>query len=220
VLLTAESLGRRETMVQFLQEHGIKPQLIDNWQDFANGNMPLALVVAPLYSGFAQQQPPLSIITESELYQHIARSHTRRRHVKMSSDSMLRDLAEVKSGDPVVHEQHGIGRYIGLVSMDLGEGETELMQLEYADNATLYVPVSQLHLISRYAGGPSEQAPLHKLGNPAWEKAKKRAPKKRATPPPSCLTSTPSAPRAKATASPCRTTITMPLPPVSALRKP
>ncbi|PXX42822.1 transcription-repair coupling factor [Aquitalea magnusonii] len=178
VLLTAESLGRRETMVQFLHEHGIKPQLIDHWQEFASGNMPLALVVAPLYSGFAQQQPPLSIITESELYQHIARSHTRRRHVKMSSDSMLRDLAEVKSGDPVVHEQHGIGRYIGLVSMDLGEGETELMQLEYADNATLYVPVSQLHLISRYAGGPSEQAPLHKLGNPAWEKAKKRAAEK------------------------------------------
>ena len=178
VLITAESLGRRETMYQFLAENGIKPKPIDHWSEFAEGDAPLALTVAPLYSGFALEQPAVSVITESELYQHVARSHARRRHVRASSDSMLRDLAEVKAGDPVVHEQHGIGRYVGLVSMDLGEGQTELMQLEYADNATLYVPVSQLHLISRYAGGAADQAPLHKLGNPAWEKAKKRAAEK------------------------------------------
>ncbi|XLM21527.1 transcription-repair coupling factor, partial [Chromobacterium piscinae] len=94
------------------------------------------------------------------------------------SDAMLRDLAEVKAGDPVVHEAHGIGRYVGLVTMDLGEGETELMQLEYADGATLYVPVSQLQLISRYAGGATDDIQLHKLGNPAWDKAKKRAAEK------------------------------------------
>lgn len=178
ILLTAESLGRRETIYQFLKEHGIKPTPIEHWGEFIQGNVQLALVVSPLFSGFVQTSERYSVITESELYQHIARSNNRRQKVRINSDSMLRDLAEVKTGDPVVHEQHGIGRYVGLIYMDLGEGETELMQLEYADNATLYVPVSQLHLISRYAGGSPEQAPLHKLGNPAWEKAKKKAAEK------------------------------------------
>jgi len=178
ILLLAESLGRRETMQQFLHEHDIRPEIVSGWDAFYQGKMPLALTVAPLYSGFMLSEPPLAIITESELYQHIARSHTRRQRFKGSSDAMLRDLAEVKIGDPVVHEQHGIGRYMGLVSMDLGEGITELMQLEYAENARLYVPVSQLHLISRYAGGAAEQAPLHRLGAPQWDKAKKRAAEK------------------------------------------
>ncbi|HJV07569.1 MAG TPA: transcription-repair coupling factor [Chromobacteriaceae bacterium] len=178
LLVSAEGLGRRETMLQFMQEHGLKPQPVDSWAEFLHGDMPLALTVAPLYSGFALRQPAVAIITEAELYQHVARSHTRRKSTRASSDAMLRDLAEIKPGDPVVHEQHGIGRFIGLISMDLGEGETELMQLEYADDAKLYVPVSQLHLISRYAGGTPEQAPLHRLGSPAWDKAKKKAAEK------------------------------------------
>ncbi|WP_440029236.1 transcription-repair coupling factor [Chromobacterium amazonense] len=178
ILLAAESLGRRETMLAFLAENGIKPTPVDSWADFIAGQMPLALAVAPLYSGFALSEPAIAVVTESELYQHVARSHTRRKHQKAASDAMLRDLAEVKAGDPVVHEAHGIGRYVGLVTMDLGEGETELMQLEYADGATLYVPVSQLQLISRYAGGATDDIQLHKLGNPAWDKAKKRAAEK------------------------------------------
>lgn len=178
ILLVAESLGRRETMHQFLLDHGFRPQPVDGWADFLMGSMRLALTVAPLYSGFALETPLLAVVTESELYQHVARSHSRRRAARISSDAMLRDLAEVKIGDPVVHEQHGIGRYMGLVSMDLGEGETELMQLEYAEGAKLYVPVSQLHLISRYAGGALEDAPLHRLGSPQWEKAKKKAAQK------------------------------------------
>ncbi len=88
---------------------------------------------------------------------------------------MLRDLSELKPGDPVVHEQHGIARYRGLVNLDLGEGENEFLLLEYADEAKLYVPVAQLHVISRYSGGAPEAAPLHKLGTAAWEKAKRRA---------------------------------------------
>ncbi|OHX20302.1 transcription-repair coupling factor [Chromobacterium sphagni] len=178
ILLAAESLGRRETMLAFLADNGIKPTPVDSWADFAGGQTALALTVAPLYSGFAMPDPAIAVVTESELYQHVARSHTRRKHSRSSSDAMLRDLAEVKAGDPVVHEAHGIGRYVGLVTMDLGEGETELMQLEYADGATLYVPVSQLQLISRYAGGATDDIQLHKLGNPAWEKAKKRAAEK------------------------------------------
>ncbi|OWY37807.1 transcription-repair coupling factor [Xenophilus sp. AP218F] len=178
VLIAAESLGRRETVQQFLSEHGIKPQLVAGWGEFLNGAQPLALTVAPLYSGFALRDPDIAVVTESELYQHVARSHARRKRHQAGSDAMLRDLAEVKSGDPVVHEAHGIGRYIGLVTMDLGEGETELMQLEYADGATLYVPVSQLQLISRYAGGAADNIQLHRLGNPAWDKAKKKAAEK------------------------------------------
>ena len=102
-------------------------------------------------------------------------------------DAMLRDLSEVRIGDPVVHEEHGIGRYLGLVTLDLGEGATEFLQLEYADDAKLYVPVSQLHLISRYSGASPEAAPLHELGSGQWEKAKRKARRSRcATPPPSC----------------------------------
>lgn len=178
VLLLAESMGRRETMLQFLAEHGIRPQTVDSWAAFASGTMPLALAVSPLYRGFRLSDPDLAVVTESELYQHIARSQTRRARARAQSDAVLRDLAEIRIGDPVVHEQHGIGRYMGLVSMDLGEGTTELMQLEYADDAKLYVPVSQLHLISRYAGAASDQAPLHRLGAPQWDKAKKKAAEK------------------------------------------
>jgi transcription-repair coupling factor (superfamily II helicase) len=88
---------------------------------------------------------------------------------------MVRDLSELKIGDPVVHSSHGIGRYMGLVSMDLGEGETEFLHLEYAKETKLYVPVSQLHVISRYSGASPEDAPLHTLGSGQWEKAKRKA---------------------------------------------
>ncbi|GGX81676.1 transcription-repair coupling factor [Vogesella alkaliphila] len=178
VLIAAESLGRRETLFQFLRDNGIQPQPVDSWQAFADGRQPLALAATPLFSGFEIAAANLAIVTEAELYQHIARSHGKRRKSAASSDAMLRDLAEVKVGDPVVHEAHGIGRYMGLVSIDLGEGETEMMQLEYAEGATLYVPVSQLQLISRYAGRASDEVTLHRLGNPAWDKAKKKAAEK------------------------------------------
>lgn len=177
VLIGAESLGRRETLQQFLRDNGIQPKAMDSWAEFLASDDKLALAATPLYSGFELAAANLAIVTEAELYQHVARSHTKRRKAA-SSDAMLRDLAEVKVGDPVVHEAHGIGRYLGLVSIDLGEGETEMMQLEYAEGATLYVPVSQLQLISRYAGNGSDNVQLHRLGSPAWDKAKKRAAEK------------------------------------------
>ncbi|MFN4237786.1 MAG: transcription-repair coupling factor [Vogesella sp.] len=178
VLIAAESLGRRETLFHFLQEHGIKAKAVDDWHSFAHGKMALGLIHAPLFNGFELHQQQIAIVTEAELYQHIARSHGKRRKSAANSDAMLRDLAEVKVGDPVVHEAHGIGRYMGLVSIDLGEGETEMMQLEYAEGATLYVPVAQLQLISRYAGHASDNVQLHRLGSPAWDKAKKKAAEK------------------------------------------
>ncbi|RQW26601.1 transcription-repair coupling factor [Rhodobacteraceae bacterium CH30] len=177
VLILAESLGRRETLLQFLADNGIKPQPCDDWAGFIDGKARLAIAVGPLWAGFALTEPAIAVVTESELYQHVTRSHSRRRKAG-STDAMLRDLAEIKIGDPVVHEAHGIGRYQGLVNLDLGVGETEMMQLEYADGAILYVPVSQLALISRYAGQASDEVQLHKLGNPAWDKAKRKAAEK------------------------------------------
>ena len=125
-------------------------------------------------------QSAIAVITESELYQYVARSrvHSRRKKHASVSDGLLRDLAEINIGDPVVHEEHGIGRYMGLVTMDLGGETNEMMLLEYAGEAQLYVPVSQLHLISRYSGQARENVALHKLGSGAWNKAKRKAAEK------------------------------------------
>lgn len=180
ILLCAESLGRRETMSQFLREHGLTSQSVNSWQDFIEGKAKFALCVCPVFKGFMlpEDKEGVAIVSESDLYQHIARGKVRTRKRATSSDSLLRDLAEIKIGDPVVHEDHGIGRYMGLVTLDLGEGPSELMLLEYADNAQLYVPVSQLHVISRYAGHATDSVTLHRLGSGAWDKARRRAAEK------------------------------------------
>lgn len=174
VLLLAETAGRRETLTELLAEYGVKPAAGTSFADFLSVGSKLALAVAPLHDGFLLDR--LAIITEAELY---ADSPSRRaRHAaqrKASVDNWLRDLTELKVGSPVVHEQHGIARYQGLVHLDLGEGEMEFLELHYAGNAKLYVPVSQLHVISRYSGADPDAAPLHTLGSPQWEKAKRRA---------------------------------------------
>ncbi|WP_127219871.1 transcription-repair coupling factor [Neisseria meningitidis] len=125
-------------------------------------------------------QSAIAVITESDLYQYVARSriHNRRKKHAAVSDDLLRDLAEINIGDPVVHEEHGIGRYMGLITMNLGGETNEMMLLEYAGEAQLYVPVSQLHLISRYSGQAHENIALHKLGSGAWNKAKRKAAEK------------------------------------------
>ena len=272
ILLCAESLGRRETMLGFLQQNGLKAKPVSDWQGFLSAHEPLMITVAPLAYGFKlggpqspnqqqptpasegegktvtdqtefsaaatnplpsplpqereqsaaavsddlktesslypienslhgqiQQQPApspvgegwgegkavasqsaIAVITESDLYQYVARSrvHNRRKKHAAVSDGLLRDLAEINIGDPVVHEEHGIGRYMGLVTMDLGDETNEMMLLEYAGEAQLYVPVSQLHLISRYSGQAHENVALHKLGSGAWNKAKRKAAEK------------------------------------------
>ena len=176
VLLVAESLGRRETISQMLREHGLSPANVENYAGFLGGQDRFALGIAPLSSGFELADGHLAIITESELYAtQIRQSRMRDTSQRSNTENMLRDLSEVRINDPVVHEQHGVGRYLGLINMDLGEGETEFLHLEYANKDKLYVPVSQLHLISRYTGGVPETAPLHTLGSGQWEKAKRRA---------------------------------------------
>ena len=185
ILLCAESSGRRETMTSFLKQHGFDVKPVSGWAEFLSDGFSgslkansVALAVAPLSQGFVLDESSLhlAVITESELYQYVARSrvHSRRKKHAAVSDGSLRDLAEISIGDPVVHEEHGIGRYRGLVLM----GEDEMLQLEYAGDAQLYIPVSQLHLISRYSGQAHENVALHKLGSGAWNKAKRKAAEK------------------------------------------
>jgi transcription-repair coupling factor (superfamily II helicase) len=175
-LVLAESPGRRETLAQHLAEYGLAPEPVQRFADFVRADTRLGLAVAPLAAGFALPAEGLALVTESELYAGTARSRVGRDRGRVSSiEGMLRDLSELRPGDPVVHVQHGIGRYRGLADIDSGEGKAEFLLLEYADADKLYVPVSQLQLIGRYSGGPPEQAPLHKLGGDQWEKAKKKA---------------------------------------------
>src|SRR6266568_3990819 len=180
VMLLAESPGRRETLVQYLAEYGLKPEAAAGFEEFRRSESRFALGVGPLLNGFILDAEGLAFITESELYAGTARSRAARDRKSVTSvEGMLRDLSELRSGDPVVHVQHGIGRYRGLVDLDLGEGRIsergEFLLLEYAEENKLYVPVAQLHSIGRYSGGPPEQAPLHKLGGDQWEKAKRKA---------------------------------------------
>ena len=175
IAILAESLGRRETLHQYFAEYGLKVDALEDWAAFLASKLDVALIVAPLTTGFIVANGDIALITEADLYGSIATASRRKAAKRSNAEGMLRDLSELKIGDAVVHEQHGIGRYQGLVSMDLGEGNTEMLLLEYAGSDKLYVPVSQLHVISRYAGGSEEGAPLHKLGSGQWEKAKRRA---------------------------------------------
>lgn len=178
-ILCADSLGRRETLLNMLEEHELAPDALP--EDFAQAleqSVPFALLHAQLDQGFKVNHLGLSIITENDLYPHQARVRSaRRRTARTDLESMIRDLSELRIGDPVVHNEHGIGRYKGLIEMDLGEGPVELLHLQYAEEATLYVPVAQLHVISRYTGADSDSAPLHQLGSGQWEKARQRAAK-------------------------------------------
>ncbi len=175
ILVCAESAGRRETMQQYFAEYGLKLPLVDDWRGFVDGSERAALGVSPLHAGFEWRDASLAFVTEAELYGTVVRRGKRDAGKRTNVDAMLRDLSEVRIGDPVVHEEHGIGRYLGLATMDLGEGPTEFLELLYANDAKLYVPVSNLHLIGRYSGASPEAAPLHELGSGQWEKAKKRA---------------------------------------------
>ncbi len=174
VLIIAESPGRRETLAGLLGEYGLHPDAGLGLADFLASHSRLTLAMAPLHDGFVLEQ--LALVTEAELYADSPSRRARQRAARRASlDNWLRDLSELTIGAPVVHEQHGIARYLGLVHLDLGEGDTEFLALEYANDAKLYVPVSQLHVISRYSGVDPDAAPLHTLGSPQWEKARRRA---------------------------------------------
>ncbi|HLU14730.1 MAG TPA: transcription-repair coupling factor, partial [Burkholderiaceae bacterium] len=180
-ILCTDSAGRRETLLEMLAEFDLRPDgPTTTLQDALHGEEPFTVVVAPLATGFQVPSQHLALITENDLYPTQVRAGTRRRrgHDQGSDvEAMVRDLSELREGDPVVHVQHGIGRYHGLIGMDLGEGVMEFLHLEYAQGATLYVPVSQLHMIARYSGADPESAPLHQLGSQQWERARRKAAK-------------------------------------------
>jgi transcription-repair coupling factor (superfamily II helicase) len=179
VMICAESAGRRETLQQYFNEYKLDLVSVDGYQNLCATDASLVLGVAPLQAGFELMDATcgrLVFITETELYAGSGRrAGKKKQEAGTQVESMVRDLSELKIGDPVVHVNHGIGRYMGLMSMDLGEGETEFLHLEYAKETKLYVPVSQLHVISRYSGASQEDAPLHSLGSGQWDKAKRKA---------------------------------------------
>ena len=175
-VICAETLGRRETLLAYLSEHGQAPITRERFDAVRAADDALMLAVAPLATGFVDEVDAIAFVTENELYASHARARDRRdAATRAVAENILRDLSELKVGDPVVHVHHGIGRYLGLVNMDLGEGSTEFLLLEYADHDKLYVPVSQLQVIGRYSGASPEAAPLHKLGSGQWEKARRKA---------------------------------------------
>ena len=179
-LLLAESPGRRETISEYLAEYGLKPASCESFSDFLASPENFMLGVAPLSGGFLLQASGVALITENELYAATARPRSmgRRSARRSNLEGWLRDLSELKIGDPVVHEQHGIGRYLGLALLDMGspgQEKNEFLHLEYAGGDTLYVPVAQLHLISRYSGADAEAVQLHRLGSGQWEKARRKA---------------------------------------------
>ncbi|MFA7280460.1 MAG: transcription-repair coupling factor [Sterolibacterium sp.] len=179
-LLLAESAGRRETIREYLAEYGLLVASCNDFASFLASNENLMLGVAPLSGGFLLSDSALALITENELYAATARPRSvlgKRDARRSNLEGWLRDLSELKIGDPVVHESHGIGRYLGLAHLAVGDGEevSEFLHLEYAGGDALYVPVAQLHLISRYSGADPEAVELHRLGSGQWEKAKKKA---------------------------------------------
>ncbi len=174
-LIVAESAGRREVLHNLLRDHRFAAAPCRDWVEFRDGAMPLGLTHADLERGLWLDTPSLAVISEPQLYGERAAQRRRRSESARDLSAVIRDLAELHRDDPVVHEDHGVGRYRGLQTLDVGDGPTEFLTLEYLGGDKLYVPVTDLARISRYTGTHPDQAPLHKLGGDAWEKARRRA---------------------------------------------
>ncbi|MCV6637318.1 transcription-repair coupling factor [Candidatus Albibeggiatoa sp. nov. NOAA] len=178
VLITAETTGRRETVLELFAKHGLKPKILDNWQQCLKSKQNCYLTIAPLQQGlWLDNEKPLVLITENQLFGERVSQRRSQQKANRDSDSIIRNLTELNLGAPVVHEEYGVGRYQGLVNLNVGDMPAEFLQLEYANQDKLYVPVSALHLISRFTGADPEHAPLHRLGSNQWEKAKRKAAK-------------------------------------------
>lgn len=174
VLLVAESAGRRETLKDALRSVLGEIQTVDSFAQFQKDKLKVAITSAPLDRGLLLTDQ-LSVISENQLYEHRVVQRRRKRQQEVSEEFLIRSLTELSIGAPVVHIDHGVGRYAGLVTLEIDQQDHEFLQLDYADGAKVYVPVTNLHLISRYSGGDPDLAPLHKLGTDTWSKAKRKA---------------------------------------------
>ncbi|MFZ9709575.1 MAG: transcription-repair coupling factor, partial [Steroidobacteraceae bacterium] len=175
VLLAADSPGRRELITELLKNAGLRAALVQGWSEFLRSEQPLCLTVAAELEALSLEQPTLTLLPESHLFGTRARQERRRRKILADPAAILRDLQSLSTGAPVVHEEYGVGRYVGLQTMQVGEDPGEFLVIEYLDGDRLYVPVHSLHLVSRYTGAAPESAPLHKLGGDQWARARRRA---------------------------------------------
>ncbi|ENV06256.1 transcription-repair coupling factor [Acinetobacter sp. CIP 102637] len=174
ILLVAESAGRRETLKDALRAVLGEIQTVESFAQFQKDQLQVAITSAPLDRGLLLTNQ-LSVISENQLYEHRVVQRRRKRQQEVSEEFLIRSLTELSIGAPVVHIDHGVGRYAGLTTLEIDQQDHEFLQLDYADGAKVYVPVTNLHLISRYSGGDPNLAPLHKLGTDTWSKAKRKA---------------------------------------------
>jgi len=184
LLIAADSAGRREALLEVLHAAGVHPRVVASFPEFldaANDDAPdrVFIAVAPLDNGFGiDGATPWVVVTERQLFPERAAQPRRRKRAGREPEAIIRDLGELSEGAPVVHEDHGVGRYRGLVTLEAGGQAGEYLDIEYAKGDRLYVPVTQLHLVSRYSGASPDTAPLHSLGGEAWGKAKRKAAEK------------------------------------------
>ena len=178
VLIAADSPGRREGIADLLASFELRPLTLGSWQSFLASDARFAITVAPLEDGLALDEPQLVVLTERQLYGERVQQVRRRKRAGRDPETIIRDLGELAIGAPVVHEDHGVGRYLGLMTLEVGGQSGEFLAIEYAKGDKLYVPVANLHLVGRYTGSAPEHAPLHSLGGEAWARAKRRAAEK------------------------------------------
>jgi len=176
ILFCAESSGRRQTLIDLLQEIKVNPTFYPTWQQFLNSNHSLGITVAPISRGFVLSTPKIAFITESDLFgKSIVMQRRLRKRQEQDSNALIRNLTELTIGSPVVHMEHGVARYLGLKTIKTGAIEAEYITLEFAGSDKIYVPVTSLHLISRYTGSNPDNISLQKLGSKQWEKIKEKA---------------------------------------------
>lgn len=178
VLFTSDSAGRREQIHEMLSGRGLDLARMDDWASFVSSNQRIAVAIAPLENGVLLPAANVAIISEQQLFGERAQQRARRRRLERDPETIIRQLNDLEAGSPVVHAEYGVGRYLGLTTLQTGGITAEFLELEYADGDKLYVPVHALELISRYTGASADNAPLHRLGSDQWAKARKRAIKK------------------------------------------
>ncbi|MGD8771926.1 MAG: CarD family transcriptional regulator, partial [Gammaproteobacteria bacterium] len=175
VLFTAESPGRREMLRELLSDRGLAVPIVGGWHEFLASSARTGLAIAPLEQGF-QIGTHVAVVPESELLGERGRQRRRRR--QRDPEVLINQLTDLETGAPVVHEEYGVGRFLGLEHITAGGHSGEFLALEYAGGDKLYVPVQSLERITRYAGAAPENAPLHRLGSDQWTRARQRAAKR------------------------------------------